>query len=59
MRYKTGETCNAAGNYRFDGYLDGTETPAPAPEERVIPMKTGFPFPAVRSAGKAAWWRKI
>lgn len=56
-RYRTGETCVESGRYRFDGYLDGTWSPAPTPEEREIPLGRGETFPPIRSSGKACWWK--
>ncbi len=56
-RFKTGETCTESGRYRFDGYLDGTSTPAPTPEEREIPLSQGKTFPPIRSSRKACWWK--
>ena len=55
-RKKTGETCEIAGKYQFDGYVDGTTYPSPTAEERVIPMDRGDTFPPVKSSAKAAWW---
>lgn len=40
-RYKTGDTCPISGVYEFDGYLDGTRTPAPTREEQQIPLDRG------------------
>lgn len=59
MRYKTGETCQYTGKYEFDGYTDGTRTPAPTAEERVIPLERGETFPPIRSSEKACYWKKI
>lgn len=59
MRYKTGQQCVLKGRYAFDGYVDGTTTPAPTAEERIIPLDAGDTFPPVRSSNKAAWWRYI
>ena len=53
-RKKTGEVCEVAGDYEFDGYTDGSSSPAPTSEERVIPMDRGDVFPPVKSSGKAA-----
>jgi len=58
-RYKTGEKCVASGTFRFDGYTDGTHTPAPTPEECEIRLSAGETFPPIRSAEKACWWRQI
>lgn len=58
MRNKTGEKCTKTGNYDFDGYVDGTKTPAPTSEESVIPMKENETFPPVKSSERAAWWKK-
>ena len=55
-RYKTGEKCPAKGNYKFDGYVDGTRTPSPTAEERRIPLETGETFPPIRSCEKACFW---
>jgi len=56
-RKKTGETCDRAGTYQFDGYVDGGTNPAPTANEREIPMKVESQFPPVRSSNKAAWWK--
>lgn len=56
-RFRTGEKCSESGRYRFDGYLDGTSTPAPTAEEKEIPLSEGETFPPIRSAGKACWWK--
>jgi hypothetical protein len=58
-RKKTGETCEIAGDYEFDGYVDGTNSPAPTAEERIIPMDKWDTFPPVKSSEKAAWWKLI
>lgn len=56
-RFKTGQTAPVNGVYIFDGYVDGTTTPSPTNEERVIPLSRGETFPPVRSANKAAYWK--
>lgn len=56
-KFKTGETCIVSGRYRFDGYTDGTSSPAPRREEREIPLSRGETFPPIRSSGKACWWK--
>lgn len=56
-RFKTSEVCPVSGSYVFDGYTDGTNTPAPTQEERVIPMRAGGTFPPVRSTNKSAYWK--
>mgnify|MGYP002626199343 CR=1 FL=1 len=56
-RFRTGETCTESGRYQFDGYLDGTSSPAPTAEERNIPLSKGETFPPIRSAEKACWWK--
>jgi hypothetical protein len=58
-RGKTGDTAQYTGRYQFDGYTDGTTTPAPTAEERVIPLSRGETFPPVKSSKKAAYWRYI
>jgi len=57
-RFKTGETSPYSSWFRFDGYVDGTWSPAPTTEEQEIYLTTGETFPPIRSANKACWWRK-
>jgi len=57
--YKTGQEAPHTGRYEFVRYVDGTTTPAPTAQERVIPLSKGENFPPVRSTNKAAWWRAI
>lgn len=56
-RFKTGEESPYHAIYRFDGYLDGTWTPAPTAEEREIELTVDENFPPIRSASKACWWK--
>ena len=56
-RYQTGQKCPKTGTYDFDGYTDGTWSPAPTAEEKRIPMREGGTFPPINSADKACWWR--
>lgn len=58
-RFRTGEVCPASGRYRFDGYLDGTKSPPPKPEEMEIPLSKGERFPPIRSSGKSCWWKLV
>lgn len=58
-RKKTGETCEIAGDYSFDRYVDGTTYPPPTADERVIPMDRQDTFPPVKSSSKAAWWKLL
>lgn len=57
-RFKTGETSPYKATFRFDGYLDGSWTPAPTPEEKEIPIDKGDTFPPIRSTEKACWWKR-
>lgn len=59
VRKKTGQNCDVKGRYAFDGYVDGSTSPAPTADERVIPMDRGDTFPPIKSAQKACWWRLI
>jgi hypothetical protein len=59
MRYKTGETCQTSGKYKFDGYVDGSRTPAPTVNEQTIPLERGETFPPIKSSGKACYWKKV
>ncbi|RKH03876.1 YjzC family protein [Corallococcus praedator] len=56
-RFKTGEKCETSGNYVFDGYVDGSTSPAPTAEERVIPLSKGETFPPIKSSAKSAYWK--
>jgi hypothetical protein len=56
-RQKTGDTCELAGTWGFDGYVDGGSTPQPTANEKEIPMQVGRTFPPVKSSNKAAWWK--
>jgi hypothetical protein len=56
QRFKTGETCTTPGYYTFDGYTDGTNSPAPTSEERFIPLERNDKFPPIRSTNKGAYW---
>ena len=56
---ETGDTVEYAGRYQFLRYTDGTTTPSPTSEERIIPVQPGDKFPPVRSANKGAWWGLI
>ncbi|PCC70130.1 YjzC-like protein [Nannocystis exedens] len=55
-RFKTGETCVASGVYGFGGYTDGTSSPPPTQEERVISLRQGHVFPPIRSSNRGAYW---
>jgi hypothetical protein len=55
-RYRTGQVNVKSGVYRFDGYTDGTSTPAPRPEEREIPLALAETFPPIRSCNKGCYW---
>jgi hypothetical protein len=56
-RFKTGQKCEESGRYAFDGYLDGSRTPTPRPEELQEPIAQGNTFPPIRSANKGCWWK--
>ena len=57
-RFYSGQKCDTAGSYVFDGYYPGGETtPAPTNEERVIPLRMGVEFPQIRSHKKASYWK--
>lgn len=58
-RRKTGETCPMSERWRFDGYLDGSSSPPPRPEEKEIPLSKGETFPPIRSSGEACWWKLV
>lgn len=58
-RFKTGERSPEKTAFIFDGYLDGTSTPSPTAEEKVISLDKGETFPPIRSANKACWWKQM
>lgn len=55
-RFRTGEESPFHAIYRFDGYLDGSRTPAPTAEEGEIELGRDENFPPIRSANKGCWW---
>lgn len=57
--YKTGDTAPQTGRYQFVSYTDGTTSPSPTAEERIIPLSRGEVFPPIRSCNKGAYWRLI
>lgn len=57
--YKTGDKAPVTANYQFVRYTDGTTSPSPTSNERVIPLTKGETFPPINSCDKGAWWRKI
>ncbi len=57
--YQTGNKAPANGRYQFVRYVDGSTTPSPTSEERVIQLEQGETFPPIRSCNKAAWWQAI
>ncbi|MEZ4322849.1 MAG: YjzC family protein [Myxococcota bacterium] len=59
IRIKTGDICRFPGNYQFRSYTDGTVSPPPTSEERVLPLDRGDHVPPVRSSGKGAWYSKL
>ena len=56
-KFKTGDKCPTTGSYIFDSYTDGTTTPSPTQNERVIPLRRDETFPPIRSSNKGAWWK--
>lgn len=57
--YKTGEEAPHTGRYEFVRYVDGTTTPSPTRDERIIPLERGEVFPPIRSANKACYWQAL
>lgn len=55
--YKTGDKAPHTGRYEFVRYTDGTSSPSPTSEERVIHLTSGETFPPIRSSNKGAWWQ--
>lgn len=55
--YKTGEQAPQTSNYQFVSYTDGSITPSPTAEERIIYLTRGETFPPIRSCNKAAYWQ--
>lgn len=39
--YKTGDTAPQTGRYEFVRYVDGTTSPSPTSNERIIPLSRG------------------
>lgn len=59
-RFKTGQRVETTGTYEFDGYLDGTWTPAPTAEERRMRLEASRDtFPPIRSCNKGCYWKLV
>ncbi|HEY3966571.1 MAG TPA: hypothetical protein VGM05_18560 [Planctomycetaceae bacterium] len=56
VRGKTGERCSISGDYKWDGYTDGSVHPAPTPAEMHEPIAQHNVFPPIRSTRKACYW---
>ncbi len=56
-RFISGSKCETSGIYNFDGYTDGTSTPSPTAEERVISLSRTETFPPIRSQNKGCYWK--
>lgn len=54
--YKTGEKAPRTQNYYWIKYTDGTITPSPTTNEKVIPLSSGEVFPPINSTDKGAIW---
>ena len=57
--YQTGDKAPYTGRYEFVRYTDGSTTPAPTIEEKIIPLSRDEVFPPVRSCNKGALRRFI
>jgi hypothetical protein len=57
--YLTGQKAPRTGRYQFVRYSDGTNSPAPSAEEKVIALTQGETFPPIKSRGKGAYWQAI
>lgn len=56
MLYKTGEKAPKTQNYNWVKYTDGTTTPSPTSEEKIIPLDKWDTFPPINSSDKWAIW---
>lgn len=59
-RFRSGDTCVAAGRYAFDGYVDGASDAVPPLLE--ISLRAGgvFPmFPACSGVRRACYWKPV
>jgi hypothetical protein len=57
--YPTGATAPHTGNYQFVKYSDGTTSPSPTLNERIISLTRGERFPPINSTDKGAYWQAI
>lgn len=55
--YKTGQRSPANAYYAWDSYTDGTRTPSPTAEERMIKLENSEVFPPINSCDKGAYWK--
>jgi hypothetical protein len=59
LRQETGQRCDSAAMFEFDGYVDGSGHPEPRLEERRTALSKGRRFPPIRSSGKSCYWRRV
>lgn len=57
--YQTGDRCPTDGSYMWQGYVDGSASPAPTPDETHVSLSQGDTFPPVASSGKASFWSEV
>ncbi len=56
QRFYSGQRCTQSGRYCFDGYVDGSRSPAPDVHEAAIEVRDGGRFPVIESVRKPCWW---
>ncbi|NUQ45939.1 MAG: hypothetical protein HUU22_07895 [Phycisphaerae bacterium] len=59
-RFKSGDSCPAAGSYGFDGFLEHSCTEAPASvREMEIWLFQGSRFPFIHGIRKCCFWKSL
>jgi hypothetical protein len=54
-----GHICDTSGVYAFVGYTDAAASLLPIQEGRVITLRSGQPFPPIRSTDRGAHWKVL
>ncbi len=56
-RFLSGEICQKAAYYAWDGYFDGSFSPFPTYKEQKVLLDNSQVFPAIVSCEKKAYWK--
>lgn len=57
QRFRSGELCEQSGNYEFDGFVSGPDSPGPSATESCIALEVGAVFPPIPHTHRPCYWR--